>query len=189
MGMGMVYWPGLRFGDAYSIESVDAKGKLQNNSATGVAQLKWGYGFGTVPPVNNQPPAPPGTSITGAASGRCVDVPGWSTTSGTQLDLWDCNNGGNQQWNYTTTHLLTVYSNKCMQAGTGTGTVASGTAVVIEDCTGLPAQQWTVNAGGTITNAGGTNLCLDTVAGAGADGTLLDVATCSGSTSQNWKVG
>ncbi|HEU5428200.1 MAG TPA: ricin-type beta-trefoil lectin domain protein [Actinocrinis sp.] len=189
MGMGMVYWPGLRFGDAYSIESIDAKGKLQNNSATGVAQLKWGYGFGTVPPVNNQPPAPPGTSITGVASGRCVDVPGWSTTSGTQLDLWDCNNGGNQQWNYTTTHLLTVYSNKCMQAGTGTGTVASGTAVVIEDCTGLPAQQWTVNAGGTITNAGGTNLCLDTVAGAGADGTLLDVATCSGSTSQNWKVG
>lgn len=33
MGMGLVYWPGLRFGDAYSIESLDAKGKLQDNSA------------------------------------------------------------------------------------------------------------------------------------------------------------
>jgi ricin-type beta-trefoil lectin protein/cellulase (glycosyl hydrolase family 5) len=188
MGMGLVYWPGLRFGDSYSIESLNAKGKLQDNSATGVAQLKWGYGFGTVPPVNNQPPAPPGTSITGTASGRCVDVPGWSTTSGTQLDLWDCNNGGNQQWNYTATHLLTVYSNKCMQAGTGSA-VASGTAVVIEDCTGLAPQQWTVNANGTITNGGGTNLCLDSVSGGTADGTLLDVATCSGSATQNWKVG
>lgn len=188
MGMGLVYWPGLRFGDSYSIESLDAKGRLHDNSATGVAQLKWGYGFGTVPPVNNQPPAPPGTSITGAASGRCVDVPGWSTTSGTQLDLWDCNNGGNQQWNYTATHLLTVYSNKCMQAGTGSA-VSSGTAVVIEDCTGLAPQQWTVNANGTITNGGGANLCLDSVGGATADGTALDVATCSGAATQNWKVG
>ncbi len=189
MGMGLVYWPGLRFGDAYSIESLDAKGRLTDNSATGVSQLKWGYGFGTVPPVNNLPPAPPGTAITGAASGRCVDVPGWSTTSGTQLDLWDCNGGGNQQWNYTSTHLLTVYSNKCMQAGTGTGTVSAGTPVVIEDCTGLPAQQWTVTASGTITNGGGANLCLDSVASGTADGTLLDVAACSGSTSQNWKLG
>nr|WP_228562233.1 cellulase family glycosylhydrolase [Catenulispora rubra] len=57
MGMGMVYWPGLRTGDTYSIESLDAKGRLQNNNASGVSQLKWGYGFGAVPPVNEQPAA------------------------------------------------------------------------------------------------------------------------------------
>jgi hypothetical protein len=188
-GMGMVYWPGLRTGDSYSIESLDAKGRLQNNSASGVAQLKWGYGLGTVPPVNDQPPAPAGTPVTETASGRCLDVPGYSTTSGTQLDLWDCNGGGNQSWNYTNTHALTVYSNKCMSAGTGTGTVAAGTAVVIEDCTGLAPQQWTVAANGTITSAAGTGLCLDTTGSATADGSTAVVAACSGSASQNWKVG
>ncbi|NUP53447.1 MAG: cellulase family glycosylhydrolase [Catenulispora sp.] len=186
-GMGMVYWPGLRTGDAYSIESLDADGHLHDNSPTGVAQLKWGYGFGTIPPVNDQPAAPPGTQVTQTAGGRCLDVPGYSTTSGTQLDLWDCNGGGNQSWNYTATHLLTVYSNKCMQAGTGTAT--TGTAVVIQDCTGLPAQQWTVNANGTITSAADTSLCLDTVASGTADGSAVIVATCSGSASQGWKVG
>jgi hypothetical protein len=25
-------------------------------------------------------------------------VPGFSTTEGTQLDLWTCNGGANQQW-------------------------------------------------------------------------------------------
>jgi ricin-type beta-trefoil lectin protein/cellulase (glycosyl hydrolase family 5) len=187
MGMGLVYWPGLRTGDAYSIESLGANGKLTDNSASGVSQLKWGYGFGTVPPVNDQPPAPTGTTVTQTAGGRCLDVPGYSTTSGTQLDLWDCNGGGNQSWNYTATHLLTVYGNKCMQAGTGT--VSAGAAVVIEDCTGLAAQQWSVNANGTITSAADTTLCLDTAASAAADGSSVVVATCSGSASQNWKIG
>ncbi|MFL6113801.1 MAG: ricin-type beta-trefoil lectin domain protein [Catenulispora sp.] len=186
MGMGMVYWPGLRTGDAYSIESLGADGRLQDNSASGVSQLKWGYGFGTVPPVNDQPPAPPGGQVTQTASGRCLDVPGYSTTSGTQLDLWDCNGGGNQSWNYTATHLLTVYSNKCLQAGTGS--VSAGAAAVIEDCTGLAAQQWNVNANGTITNGADSSLCLDTVASGTADGSAVIVATCSGSASQAWKV-
>ena len=188
MGMGMVYWPGLRFGDSYSIESLGSDGKLTNNSATGVAQLQWGYGFGTVPPVNDQPAAPPGEEIVGAASGRCVDVPGFSTTAGTQLDMWDCNAGGNQTWDYTSTHELSVYGDMCMQAD-ASSTPSSGSAVVLESCTGATNQQWTVNSGGTITSTADSSLCLDAVAEATADGTLLDVATCSGSTSQNWTMG
>ena len=82
-----------------------------------------------------------------------------------------------------------MYSNKCMQAGTGSGTVAAGTAVVIEDCTGLAPQQWTVAANGTITSAAGTGLCLDTTGSATADGSTVIVAACSGSASQSWKVG
>ena len=117
-GMGMVYWPGLRTGDAYSIESLSTDGQLQDNSTTGVSQLKWGYGFGAVP-VNDQPPRPRAARSPNRVR-PCLDVPGDSTTSGTQLDLWDCNGGGNQSWNYAATHLLTVYSNKCMQAGAGT---------------------------------------------------------------------
>jgi hypothetical protein len=31
-------------------------------------------------------------------SGRCLDDPAFNTTNGTQLDIWDCNGGSNQQW-------------------------------------------------------------------------------------------
>jgi len=187
MGMGLVYWPGLRFGDSYSIESLGSNGQLTDNSATGVAQLKWGYGYGTIPPVNSDPAAPPGEELVGAASGRCVDVPGFSTTAGTQLDIWDCNDGGNQTWDYTSSNELSVYGDMCMQAGTSS--TAAGSPVVLEDCTGAADQQWTVNAtSGTVAPVGDSSLCLDSTGEATADGTLLELATCSGSTSQSWKM-
>ena len=44
--------------------------------------------------------APTGTVLRGVQSGRCVDVPGNTTTPGTAVALWDCNGGGNQQWVY-----------------------------------------------------------------------------------------
>ncbi|HUD36261.1 MAG TPA: RICIN domain-containing protein [Streptosporangiaceae bacterium] len=31
-------------------------------------------------------------------SGRCLDDPAFNTASSTQLDIWDCNGGSNQQW-------------------------------------------------------------------------------------------
>ena len=183
-GMGLVYWPGLRTGDAYSIESVGGDGRLVDNSATGVAQLRWGYGFGTVPPVNDQPPAPPGEVLRGVASDRCVDVPGFSTASGTQLDLWDCNSGGNQSWNWTTTKELTVYGDKCMQVG-GTGTTA-GDPVVIADCTGAAAQQWNLNADQSVTSVANPALCLDAAGAGTGNGTAVDVWTCNGAANQAW---
>ncbi|KND42752.1 MULTISPECIES: ricin-type beta-trefoil lectin domain protein [Streptomyces] len=183
-GMGLVYWPGLRFDDAYSIQSLDAKGNLVNNSETGVALLRWGYGFGKTPPVNNLPPAPPGEVLRGVGSGRCVDVPGFSTKSGTQLDLWDCNSGGNQIWNWNADKQLTVYGNKCMTVG-GTGATA-GDPVVIADCTGAAAQQWSVNADLSVTSVANPALCLDAAGAGTGNGTSVDVWLCNGSSNQQW---
>ena len=182
--MGLVYWPGLRTGDAYSIESLTPDGRLVDNSVTGVAQLRWGYGFGDVPPVNDLPPAPPGEVLHGVGSDKCVDVPGFSTTNGTQLDLWDCNDGGNQSWNWTASKELTIYGNKCMEVG-GTGT-ASGDPVIISDCTGAAKQQWNLNADQTVTSVANPALCLNAAAGGTGNGTAVDVSTCNGSTSQAW---
>ncbi|MFD6289215.1 endo-1,4-beta-xylanase, partial [Streptomyces sp. NPDC060205] len=46
------------------------------------------------------PPADSG-QIKGTGSGRCLDVPGTGAADGTQLQLWDCSSGTNQQWSYT----------------------------------------------------------------------------------------
>ncbi|MGW5559671.1 ricin-type beta-trefoil lectin domain protein [Micromonospora sp. NPDC003944] len=123
------------------------------------------------------------TAIVGTLSGRCVDVPGSSTTNGTQVQLWDCHGRTNQQWTYTSGKALTVYGNKCLDAA-GYGT-SPGTQVTIYDCHGGTNQQWNVNANGTITGVQ-SGLCLDPYNVGTGNGTKLVLWTCTGQTNQQW---
>jgi hypothetical protein len=111
-------------------------------------------------------------------------VPGFSTASGTQLDLWDCNGGGNQSWNWEDDGTVTVYGSKCLAIG-GTGG-AAGDPVIIADCTGADSQKWTLNAGQTVTSVAVPALCLEAVGGATGNGTSIGVGTCAGGTGQAW---
>jgi len=43
-GMGSVYWAGLKTGDSYSMEAHSGSG-LANNNASGVTQVRWGWGY------------------------------------------------------------------------------------------------------------------------------------------------
>lgn len=115
-------------------------------------------------------------AIRGAASGRCVDVPAANTANGTQVKLYDCNGGTNQNWNYTSGRQLKVYNSKCLDV--------SGSAAVINDCTGAAGQQWTVTSGGTI--ASSTGLCLDAINAGTANGTAIGVFSCNGGSNQRW---
>jgi hypothetical protein len=123
-------------------------------------------------------------AIRGVASGRCLDVPGGSTTNGVQVDLWTCGTGANHEWNYTSGKQLRVYGNKCLDAFQGGST--NGTKVVIWDCNGQANQQWNINSNGTITGVA-SGLCLDATGAATANGTLIHLWTCTGSGNQNWK--
>jgi hypothetical protein len=176
LGMGSVYWPGLRTGDTYSMETLHGSGTgltLTDNNATGVSRLRWTWGA-----------SGGGAAVArGAGSSRCLDVPGGSSANGTQLDIWDCNGGSNQSWLYTPAKTLAVYGNRCLDV-TGAST-AAGAKVGIWDCTGNPNQQWNINGNGTISSAQ-TGLCLD-VAGAGTtNGSLVEVFTCNGGSNQRW---
>ena len=131
-------------------------------------------------------PGPGGTgggggTIVGSASGRCVDVTGASQNNGTQVELWDCNGGANQQWTPTTAGELRVYGSSCLDAA-NQGTTA-GTKVDIWSCTGNSNQKWTLNSDGTITQAG---LCLDATGAGTSNGTPLELWTCNGGSNQKW---
>ncbi|CAM5706465.1 hypothetical protein SANTM175S_06666 [Streptomyces antimycoticus] len=73
-------------------------------------------------------------------------MPGTSTTDGTQLNLWDCHSGTNQQWTYTAAGELRVYGDKYLDAA-GTG---NGTKVQIYSCWGGDNQKWRLNSDGSI---------------------------------------
>jgi hypothetical protein len=116
-------------------------------------------------------------------SGRCLDVPNATTTNGTQVTLWDCNGGGNQQWTVNTAKQIQVYGSKCLDAE-GAGTTA-GTRVIIWDCNGGANQQWNVNSDGTVTGAG-SGLCVSPTGGGTANSTPVTLQTCTGAASQKW---
>ena len=176
LGMGSVYWPGLRTGDTYSMETLGGSGTnltLSNTNASGVSRLQWAWGAGG------------GTSIIrGTASNRCLDVVGAATGNGTQVVIWDCNGGRNQVWTATAGKALVVYGTKCLDVNGASP--SPGAKVQIWDCNGGANQQWNVGSNGTVTSVQ-TGLCLDANGGGTANGTTVTVWTCNGGGNQQWR--
>jgi alpha-galactosidase len=118
--------------------------------------------------------------LRGEASGRCLDVNLGSSANGTQMLIWDCHTGVNQQFTQNGQALQVL--GKCLDLPTN---ATAGTRVQIWDCNGGANQRWTRNGNGTITNAQ-TGLCLD-VNGAGtANGTAVIVWSCHNGANQRW---
>ncbi|WP_433887548.1 glycosyl hydrolase [Streptomyces sp. CA-111067] len=101
-------------------------------------------GGGTTPPT--------GGSHTGAITGvggKCVDVAGGSSTNGTAVQLYDCNNSTAQTWTVGTDSTIRALG-KCLDV-TGQGT-ANGTKIQLWDCNGSGAQQWQAQTNGQLKN-------------------------------------
>ncbi|MFR9797694.1 endo-1,4-beta-xylanase [Streptomyces sp. MS06] len=126
------------------------------------------------------PPADSG-QIKGVGSGRCLDVPDAGTADGTQLQLWDCHSGTNQQWTYTDAGELRVYGDKCLDAA-GTG---NGSKVQIYSCWGGDNQKWRLASDGSIVGVQ-SGLCLDAVGGGTGNGTLIQLYSCWNGSNQRW---
>ena len=182
-GMGVVYWPGLRTGDSYTLTEQTADGGLEVTNASGLAQLQWGWGIRKNEQLNDLPPAPPGEPLVSVAHGVCVDVPGQSTTPGTRLGLWYCNGGGNQSFDANDAGELTVYGDMCVAPVDG---AVAGSGLAIVDCDGAPEQRWALSADLTIANGADPGLCLATP----ADEWGLILAPCDASAvTQQWTRG
>ncbi len=110
-------------------------------------------------------------------------MPNAAQTDGTNVQIWDCTGGTNQQWTLTDNNQLTVYGNKCLDVP-GHATTA-GTRVQIWACHGGANQQWRVNSDGTIVGVE-SGLCLDVSGGATGNGTAVQLWNCNGGSNQKW---
>jgi hypothetical protein len=133
--------------------------------------------------VSGQPPASSGPLVS-IASGRCLDVPRLSQTDGTQVVIWDCNGGANQQWTQLSNGALQVYGTKCLDVFNHS--TAPGATVGIWDCNGGRNQQWTINGDGTIVGVE-SGMCLQPSAGGTANGTPVVISGCTGASAQKWR--
>ncbi|HEY3870462.1 MAG TPA: ricin-type beta-trefoil lectin domain protein [Actinocrinis sp.] len=125
--------------------------------------------------------------VNAIGSAKCLDVNDFSTTPGTQLEIWDCNGGSNQVFTQTASGQLTVYTGSstqmCLDAYNNQTT--AGTKVEIWPCNGQANQQWTLNSDGTVTGVQ-SGLCLDVTGANTSDGSPVELWTCNEGSNQQW---
>lgn len=135
--------------------------------------------FGGSGGVTNPPTGP---IVSGVSSGLCVDDSSSSTTNGSHIQIWTCNQTGAQNWTVESNGTLQVLGG-CMDV-TGSGTTA-GTKVQYYQCNGSVAQQWQLRSDGSIYNPNSA-MCLDDPGSTTTIGTQLQIYTCNGTNAQKW---
>jgi len=126
------------------------------------------------------------TELIGSASGRCLGVPGSSTTNSTQLDIETCTAASNQELTLTASGTITVYGSKCLDAYQAAKT--AGTIVDIYTCNGGSNQRWELHPDGSLTNSE-SGLCLDVTGAKTAAASPVELWTCNGGSNQLWSQG
>ncbi|WP_323123484.1 ricin-type beta-trefoil lectin domain protein [Burkholderia alba] len=172
---------------------------LPLGSAT-LKNLYTGVSSGTVGPIgatvpshglvmyrvtSTTPPVAGATELVSKASGRCLDLSGGSTTSGTKLIISDCTGGATQQFVSTSINQLQLGSNPSMCVDIPIGAVAT-TAVQISTCDLSKHQQFDRIYDGKYKGVL-SNMCLD-VSGGGTspNNTPVIAYGCSGNSNQIW---
>lgn len=128
--------------------------------------------------------ATPGASgpVRSAASGKCLDVAGGSSASGTAVQLYDCNGTAAQVWTAYSDGTLRALG-KCLDADAW-GT-SNGTKLILWDCgTNQSNQKFEAYNGGYRNPVSGR--CVDNPSGGTTNGARIQLWDCNGSSAQKW---
>jgi hypothetical protein len=127
---------------------------------------------------------PTGEVIAGDDPAECMDANAGSSTPGTKVQMWDCNDSGtSQQWTMEGNGSIGI-NGQCLDI-TG-ASHANGTLIEEWTCNGGANQQWIAVNGELVNPASGA--CLDDPAFNTTEGTQLDLWTCNGGSNQQWSV-
>lgn len=182
-------WNGTAWNNAYApTTAITAGGTLDYTLGT-TANTSWATAASAAPPSyagDTAAPASPriGTITSAVAANLCVDDASSSTTDGTHVQIWGCNNTYAQDWIVAGDGTIRTLG-KCLDAD-HSGTT-NGTLVQLWTCNGSGAQQWIVGANGSLVNPQ-SKLCLDDPNSTTTNGTQLQLYACNGSNAQNWKL-
>lgn len=123
----------------------------------------------------------PARYIVSYASGRCIDLTNGQRSSGTPLQIWDCNGVSWQKWSFGADGTIRTQG-VCMAVAWGS---ADGAPIVIEPCNGGPAQRFTLNQSLDLVNVA-ADKCVDVKDNIPNNGTRLQLWSCAGASNQKW---
>lgn len=183
LGVGSVYWPGLRDGDWYSMTSKTGSGSsiaLSLVNASGLLRLQyaWGIGNGGTTTVR----------IRNDATGLSVD--GLGRTSGANAAQSTAGSSTTQQWTVENDgNYIRLKNNSTGLYLDGMGRTTNGAAVGQYSDTNSTSQQWTAVSDGdnVLIQNRATGLYLDGMGRTGS-GSDLGQYSHSGSTNQQWQI-
>lgn len=196
LGMGAVYWPGIRTGDSYAIQSLGgtaASPTVIVTNASGISRLKYAWGIGAG-----------GTDVfyTGAYyrllnlnSGQALDVNGASTVNGAGIIQWPQNGGNNQQWIIADDgggYSKITNRNSGDALDVNSGSAASGAGIIQWPWNGGNNQQWQLTAVSPgiykVINRN-SGLALDVTGASTVNGAaIIQYPWSSGATNQQWQI-
>jgi hypothetical protein len=191
LGLGTVYWPGVRINDPYRLQTVNGTGTnltLTTTNATGRDQLRYSWG------LDNSGSTPPPVTyyrVTARHSGKVMDVIGASTANNAEVKQWTYNGGGNQKWQFQDAgggyvRVVNQNSGRCLDVANAS--VADGANIIQYTCGTGTNQQWQWTATGSYfqLRARHSGKCLDVVSASTADGADIHQFTCGSGTNQHW---
>lgn len=126
-----------------------------------------------------------GRAIVGVGSGRCLDVIGGGTASGTKVQLYDCNGTSAQKWTLLPDGTIR-YGNLLMCLDIPGGNFTNGNRVQIYSCNNTLSQRWYRISDQTIRSASGK--CLDAYRSGTVNGTEVVIWDCGSTSNQKWRV-
>ena len=117
----------------------------------------------------------------------CMDVPGSNKDNGTQMTMWDCHGGENQQFKMDDKQrLVNKNSGKCLDVSGGAG---AGATVIQWDCHDGNNQKWEYDEKGRLHPVHAMDKCLDISGGSDANGSKLLIWDCHDGNNQQWFTG
>jgi glycerophosphoryl diester phosphodiesterase len=133
--------------------------------------------------------------LVNTGSGKCLDVAAAGTADGTQMQIYDCNGSGAQEWtkqdrggnNFS---LVNTGSAKCLDVASSSQ--EPGAKVQIYTCNGTAAQGWYFEAlqdwpNHYVLRSNNSNQCLDVATSGTTNGSRVQQYTCNYTAAQFWE--
>lgn len=195
LGMGAVYWPGVRNGDGYAMLQLGgsaASPTVTGTNASGLSRLKYAWGVGT----GGTDVFYPGAyyRLLNINSGDALDVNGASTASGANIIQWPQNGGNNQQWVITDNgngYYKIINRNSGDALDVNSASTTAGANIIQWPWNGGNNQQWQLTAISTgvyeVTNRN-SGLVLDVSGASTTNGTGIVQQPWNSSNDQQWQI-
>jgi Ricin-type beta-trefoil lectin domain len=195
LGIGAVYWIGLKTGDPYSLTTVSGSGtalSLTVVDQSGIDRLRYAWGQGS-PAQGSSGGGTTSYVLTNRNSNLAMDVSSASTANGALIDQWTPNGGANQEWQFGSAStsgyytLISTNSGKCLDVPSS----STSTGVQLDQwtCSSGTNQQWkqiSIDSTHYELQALNSGLCADVSGASTSAGAKVIQWTCTGATNQQW---